>query len=405
MSAPGSRGKQPAGGRSGARHAAREGTLTNCWVELDLARFRENIRSLRSVLTPGTELILVVKANAYGHGLEPAARCGWDSGVRWFAVAHVDEARRLREILPGGEVLVVGVTRPEDVPWLQAHDVISVVVNERHARALAAAARRGARPLRCHAKIDTGMGRLGFAWEAAGDALRRVAACPGLDLQGICTHFASAAAPDSDFAETQMERFQNALDACARAGLSDLFKHVSNSGGVLRQRGWDLTGVRPGILLYGYAPRRRGGGERAPSAGGPELVTRPFLQWKTRVVQVKKVCAGFPISYDSTHVTAHPTCLGTLDVGYADGYSRALSNRGWVIVGGRRRPVVGRVTMNLTVVDLGKDSTIEEGCHATLLGQEGAEAIWADEIAEWLDSIAYEVLTSIRAETRILKGG
>jgi alanine racemase len=240
------------------------------------------------------------------------------------------------------------------------------------------------------------MGRLGFAWKDAADRIRRLAVDPALSLEGLCTHFASSDSPDRKFTDTQAKRFTTVAAACRKSGLPRLFLHASNSGGILRDGAWDMDGVRPGILLYGYA---RGGG--TDSGTDCRVRTRPFLQWKTRVLQVKRVPAGFPVSYDSTFVTDRETCIATVDVGYADGYSRLLSNRGAVVIGGRRRPIAGRVTMNLVTVDAGPEGDVQAGDEVVLLGEQNGTSIWADELAGWCETIPYEILTSIRTDRRV----
>jgi len=190
--------------------------------------------------------------------------------------------------------------------------------------------------------------------------------------------------------------------ACEAARLTGLFRHASNSGAILSGADRDLDGVRPGILLYGYGPRvtirRQGPADTAAQT----VETQPFLQWKTRIVQVKKVPAGFPVGYDSTYVTPRETGIATLDVGYADGYARLLGNRAEVIIRGRRCPVVGLVTMNLITVDLGPACEAGDGDEAVLLGRQGDASIWADEMARWRSTIPYEVLTNIHtSEIRV----
>jgi alanine racemase len=213
-----------------------------------------------------------------------------------------------------------------------------------------------------------------------------------LSLEGICTHLASSDNPDRDFSDEQLRRFHRVLDQCGQRGIHFQVRHVSNSAALLRERTWHLDGVRAGIVLYGYPPVLPG--ER------PRADLRPVLQWKTRLVQVKRVPRGFPVSYDSTHTTERETRIGTFPVGYADGYPRALSNRAQVLVHGRRAPVVGRVTMNLSMVDLGPDSLAQAGDEVVLLGEQGGASLWADELARWAGTIPYEVLTNIRAIDR-----
>lgn len=373
--------------------------MKNTWIELDLAIFGDNLRSIRAALAPGVELILVVKSNAYGHGMALVARRAWSCGAKWFAVAHVDEALALRELLPNATILILGPIDPADAAPAIENDLIPIVVSEKHTLSLLSAAvlsRNSRARLHCHAKIDTGMGRLGFPWENAAVVLPELARNPKLDIKGLCTHLASSGAADKTFARIQIARFRDMAAECEKKGMTAMFKHVSNSGGILSDTAWDFDAARPGILLYGYAKTT----QTRSDADGKRIETKPFLQWKTRVVQVKEVQAGFPVSYDSAYLTAERTHIATLNVGYADGYPRLLSNNGFVIIHGRRRPVVGTVTMNFTMADLGLNNDVLEGDEATLLGSEGNEAVWADEIAEWCGTISYEILTGIKTDDR-----
>ncbi|MDP6523163.1 MAG: alanine racemase [Kiritimatiellia bacterium] len=364
--------------------------MKNTWIELDLDVLRSNIGTLKRVLSAGTNIVLVVKSEAYGHGLCEVARCAWNAGVKMFAVAHVDEGVRLRSILPQAKIIVVGVVSPDDVLKILRENLVPLIVSENHARALAEKAAGQLSAVQCHAKIDTGMGRIGFLWESAADVVPRLSRTPGLKITGLCTHFASADEEESGFADIQAARFYQVWKSCREKGMQALFRHISNSSGILRSATWDMDGVRPGILIYGYGsnPMDR------------TVECRPFLHWKTRLLQVKAVPADFPVSYGSTFTTREPTRLGTIDVGYADGYSRQLSNKGVVLVGSRRCPIVGRVTMNLTVVDLGNDSEAKEGDEIVLIGAQGASSVWADEIAQWCNTIPYEVLVNIRTDAR-----
>lgn len=363
----------------------------NCWTELDLGALVGNIRTVREALSPAAEIVFVVKSNAYGHGLSPVTRCAWKHGVRRFAIVHLAEAQELRAGLQDAGILMLGVLDPADVAEAAAIDLCPVIVSRRHAEALDRACMQAGVSLRCHAKIDTGMGRVGYRWEEAAEALQDAAGLPGLRLEGLCTHFASSSDEDRTFADIQVARFRGVIEACRARGLSVGFKHIANSSGFICDPAWDFDGIRTGILLYGYDPR---------GTGSRHLPVRPCLSWRTRVVQVRPVQAGFPVSYGSTYVTTEPTRLAVLPVGYADGLPRRLGNRASVLVRGRRYPVVGRVTMNMTIADVGTDAEIVEGDTVTLLGRDGEESIWADEMAGWCDTISYEILTGIRAGDR-----
>jgi len=360
----------------------------NAWLELDFDVLCRNVVAMKAALEPSTEIILVVKANAYGHGLAPVATKAFGCGVSWFLVARMDEARMLRAVLPEANILLLGAVWAQDIPEIISKRIIPVLVCGEQAAALAACAREAGLTVPCHVKIDTGMGRFGFPWEQAPAMLATLQREGGFDIRGITMHFASAGKAGDTFAATQVERFQGVVAGCRQSGLDGLFKHVANSAAFAAHPEWDMDGVRVGILAYGY------GGQRSDS----RVKTRPFLQWKTRVLQVKKVPANFPVGYLSTFVTPEPTWLATIDVGYSDGLSRLMSNKGHVLIGGRRAKVVGRVTMNFTTVDVGPEGGVQVGDEVVLIGTQGAESLWADELARWCQTIPYEILTNIRSE-------
>jgi alanine racemase len=362
----------------------------NAWVELDLDLLCQNLALMQAALPPSSEMVMVVKANAYGHGITAVTTKAFDCGVRWFFVATLDEALSVRMVLPDANILLLGAVWPWDIHEISRHRILPVLVSEEQALELAEIARNAGLTLRCHVKVDTGMGRLGFPWEKAPEKMAGIGRMGGLEICGICMHFASAGRSTDLFARLQAERFQGVLDGCAALGMTNLFKHSANSAAFSSHPELDMDGVRLGILAYGY------GGRHSSS----RVSTKPLLQWKTRVIQIKHVAAGFPVSYLSTHVTSEPTCLATIDVGYADGVSRLMSNKGYVLVGGRRAKVVGRVTMNFTIVDVGAGSGVRPGDEVVLIGQQGTESLWADEVARWCATIPYEILTNIRSDTR-----
>jgi alanine racemase len=364
------------------------GVKKNTWVELDLDLLSENITSLRSALSDDSEIIFVVKADAYGHGIVPVSTQARKCGVKWFAVAHVYEAIELRSQLPDAEIIVMGVADAADVSALIENNCVAVVVSEEHGQVLSASALTREGALRCHIKVDSGMSRLGIGWEGASDAIARLVALEGLDVEGACSHFAASDSSEGEFTEIQVERFRSVMTTCKAAGTSLPFTHVANSGGILSGQEYDFEGVRPGILLYGYRGRDT----------SRDINVRPFLTWKTTVLQVKELPAGVHVGYDCTYTTEADTCVAILDVGYADGYPRSLSNRGHVIVAGKVAPVVGRVSMNFVAVELGASTEVKPGDEVVLIGCQGSKSITVDELAGWAETIRYEILTNIRTD-------
>lgn len=355
--------------------------MEHSWVEINLGQLRTNIRSAQAAVSPGTEIIFVVKANAYGHGLLPVACAAADEGIRWFTVAYLDAAVALRDALPDANLLVLGYVSPQSIDQLLEKRILPIVTDLEHGLALAEAARERGQVLDVHLKVDTGMGRLGIQWDEVDGAIEQLTADGGLHITGVCSHFAKVEPDSPESAEVQAERFSVALESVP----AGVFRHLSSSRAALYFSEWDFDGVRQGIDLYGY-------GASDPAG---RFLTAPILEWKTRVVQVKQVPAGFSVGYYGTHVTEYPTQIATVAVGYADGYNRVLSNRGDVLIGGRRCAVVGRVSMNWITVDAGPDADIKVGDEVTLIGRQGLEAIWANELSQICRTIPYEILTSI----------
>jgi len=359
--------------------------VRNAWVEISKSRLTANIQQVRHALGPKVKLVLVVKANAYGHGLREVARHAASCGVDWFSVAYLHEALIVRDVAPHAEIVILGAVAPDEVDLLHARSILPILVDMPHAQALSdAAARRGIR-LRCHLKVDTGMGRFGVPWETAVadfDAIRKL---PGLLVTGICTHFASVEVARPSLGPVQIERFHAITEAVGQRSEVPLMRHVSSSRALQYFPQWDFDGVRPGIIMYGYGA----------SDKSMRVHTLPILQWKSRVMMVKRVPARFPVGYYSSYATSAETCIATVSAGYADGYNRLLGNRGFCVVRGRRYPVVGRVSMNWITLDLGLDSGVEVGDEVVLIGEQGGQSFWADEMARMARTIAYEMVTGI----------
>jgi alanine racemase len=364
-------------------------------AEVDLRALRDNLRQARR-LAGSREVIAVVKADAYGHGAAPVARALAADGVSRFGVALVEEGRGLRDAGVRGEVIVLGGFTTDQGPTSRILTVCRRSPD--HAAALDQAARRAGRLVPIHLKVDTGMGRLGFPVADAVQALSRLAAFSGLRLDGLMTHFADADLADPAFAREQIARFDAVADAARRAGVPIPLRHAANSAALMKgPRGLGMVpathpsagplyeGVRPGIMLYGCRP--------GPEVGGVEL--RPVLALTTRVGFLKRVPPNTPISYGRTFVTRRESLIAVLPIGYADGYPRALSNRGSVLIRGRRAPVVGRVCMDLTMIDVTEVPDAAEGDDVVLIGAQREASLLAEEVAEAAGTIAYELLCGI----------
>ena len=349
-------------------------------VEIHLPSLRHNLQEVTRRI--GTAAVLaIVKANAYGHGAVPVSQTPLDAGAHQLGVATVEEGLELRTAGITAPILVMGGVY--DIPTLQRSTLTPVLPSRDAVEAAARLADPRTLPLPVHLKVDTGMGRLGLAPEDA-LALLRSDWPPSLHLEGVMSHLASADEPDGGPTERQLARFRSFLDGIQTAGLKVPRAHIANSAAILRFPSSRFDLVRPGLMLYGYAARST-----------PSTDLRPVLTWKTRVIQVKRVDKGQPVSYGGTFVAPRPSTLAVLPIGYADGYSRAFSNKGHVLIGGRPAPVAGRVCMDLTVVDVTDHPAVQPGDEAVLLGLQGSAAITADDLAAWQNTISYEILCQI----------
>jgi alanine racemase len=367
------------------------------WVEVDLDRLAANLRAIQEHVGGACEILLVVKADAYGHGAVEIAEAAEREGVSHLGVATLHEGIQLRQAGCRLPVVALSPLLPSEIEEAAAHGLDPTVVDLEFARALSATAEALGRPLRCHVEIDTGMGRIGVRVEEAEAFLAELSALPGLRLASLYTHFPDADASDPGFAEGQVARFRALLDRLAARGLRPPRVHAANSAGTLNVPGAVMDWVRVGLVAYGHQP---------PNARA-RLELRPVMSFKTRLVQVRSLPTGTPISYGRTYVTSRPSRIGVLAVGYGHGYSWLLSNRGAVAVRGARAPIVGRVTMDLTMVDLTDVPGAAVGDEVVLFGTSDGATIPLEEIAAWSETLPYEIMCTIgKRVTRIyVRGG
>ncbi len=371
------------------------------WVEVDLDILDSNLEALQRTVGPGRELLLVVKADAYGHGAAQVARAAAAKGVRQFGVATLHEGMQLRGAGITEDVWVLSPLLTSEIPQALAHGLELTLPSLDFARALSGEAIRRGRPCRVHVEVDTGMGRTGIDATEAVDFLAAVDALPGLRVGSVYTHFPDADADDPAFTRQQIARFEEVLSALAERGLTPPLVHAANSAGTLRVAESRLGLVRPGLAAYGLVP---------PHGEDPGLA--PAMSFHSRLVQVRRVRAGRPVSYGRTFVTPRDSVIGVVPVGYGHGYSWLCSNRGAMLVAGERVPIVGRVTMDLTMLDLtdlaGKLGRMPEpGDEVILFGRQNGAVLPVEELASWSETLAYEVLCTIgKRVTRVyLRGG
>jgi alanine racemase len=367
------------------------------YVEIDLAALQHNLAQARLQAGSGRRILAVVKADAYGHGAARVAPALEEAGADLFGVAIVEEGVALRRAGITRPILVLGGTYPGQEGELFEHDLVPILFDPEAARRLDARAGAAGRVLPFHLKIDTGMGRIGFRPEELPFLLEELAGLKYLVMEGLISHLAMADDPQNPFTDEQAERFRACLAEVRRAGFAPRYVHLSNSAALFSREIPECNLVRPGIVLYGGLP--------APCFDG-RIDLRPVMSFRTSVAQVKKVPAGTGVSYGHRFVAERSTVLAAIPVGYADGYSRLLSNCGEVLIRGKRAKVAGTVCMDWTLIDVTDIRGVEVGDEVTLLGRDNGQGVTAEEWAERIGSISYEVFCQVSKRVpRIYSGG
>lgn len=353
----------------------------NTYAEIELEAIKHNIAEIKKIISPKTKFMAVVKANAYGHGAVAVSRAAVESGVDYLSVANVREALELREAGMLMPILILTESPTSVMDEIVQHRLTQTVYSYAEAKALSDEAVKRNKKAAVHIKVDTGMGRVGVNPSEAVALYHKIASLPNLIIEGIFTHFAKAEEHGDSYTDQQFEKFKNIITRLDEIPI----KHAANSAATLFHPQTHLDMVRVGLMMYGIYPS--GGTHRS-------ICLRPALSFKTRVAYIKRVTQNMPLSYGGTHVTSHETTIVTLPVGYADGYSRKLSNKAKVLIKGKRYPVVGTISMDMTLVDVG-DAKVEVGDEVVLIGSQGVETISADEVARLSDTISYEIICSI----------
>lgn len=371
-------------------------------AEIDLKAIAHNVGELRRITHPDALMMAVVKANAYGHGAVEVARCALQNGAQRLGVARIDEAIQLREAGIKAPILIFGYTLPEMAPELLEYNLTQTVYTPAFARALSRTAVSLGGKIKIHLKVDTGMGRLGLLSQnfkphhsgeiintKAVDASVAIAGLKGLELEGIFTHFATADSADKRYAKKQLDLFLDFLSRMRECGLNPAVRHAANSAALIDMPQTHLDMVRPGIAIYGLYP--------SPEVNKKRVSLKPAMALRARVIHIKKVPAGFNISYGITYKTKQATTIATVPVGYADGLNRLLSSRGQMLIHGKRAPIVGRVCMDFTMLDVGGIDNVRVGDEAVIFGPQGNDSITVDEMASSLNTINYEIVSTITA--------
>ena len=364
--------------------------LKRAWAEISLPKLRNNVEIIRSLNSEGTEIMAVVKADAYGHGDEHIVRClAEQCGIRYFAVSNLDEAIAVRGFAPKAEILILGYTPPEYAHEIAMYDIIQGVVSTEYALELV---KNSNEPIRCHIKIDTGMGRIGLKHdtpEQCADEIEAMMKINRLSVEGIYTHFAVADSDDPDniaYTDRQEKFITDTYDVLVSRGIKLRHLHFMNSAATCYRNSPRSTLSRAGIILYGLHPD--------VSLDIPQGL-EPLMELKAVISHVKTVKKGDCISYGRTFVADREMRIATVTIGYADGYSRLLSSKGEILVHGRRCKIVGRVCMDQLMMDVSDVPEAKSGDIVTLIGTDGNDRITADDLAQIYGTIGYEVVCGI----------
>ncbi|MFB0534032.1 MAG: alanine racemase [Anaerolineae bacterium] len=368
------------------------------WVEVDLDAIAHNARGLKERVGEETELMAVVKANAYGHGAVPVARTALENGASRLAVNRALEGVELRQAAITAPILILGYSLPSQAETIVRWNLTPTVTTVEGALALSAMSDRQGKVTPIHVKVDTGMGRFGLLPDEVVAFVRRISELPGLKLEGLFTHFAVADLADKTYTRRQFGLYMQVVEQLEDAGFAIPLKHAANSAATLDLPEMHLDMVRCGIALYGLRPS---------DEVEPAIPLKPAMTLKSRVARVRTLPPGSSISYGCTYTTTRPTPVALVPVGYGDGYHRLLSNKGSVLIGGKRAPIVGRVCMDQFVVDVTNIEDVRQDEEVVIFGRQGEEEISAEEVAALAGTINYEVVTSILPRvTRVyLKGG
>lgn len=374
---------------------APEGPSLLKWVEVSRSALAHNLNQFRRLLSEDTALMAVVKSNAYGHGLVETARIAEEEGADWLGVNEFDEGRRLRKAGLTSPVLVLGAVAEAAWPDMARLGLSAVVYDEAAIEAAHEATRDGERSIGLHLKIETGLHRQGVKAARALELARKIHGSPGLRLEGMSTHFANIEdTTDHRYAMLQIRRFREACELFEAEGLLPALRHAACSAAALVLPETHFSMIRMGISFYGLWSSK----ETFLSVlqrGDATANLIPAMTWKTRIAQIKCLPVDAPIGYGCTEKTTHETTLAVLPVGYYDGYDRGFSNRGQVLVRGKRCYVRGRICMNMCMIDVSHVSDVKVGDEVVLLGAQGDEEITADFLAGQLDTINYEVVTRV----------
>ncbi len=361
-------------------------------LTVDLSALVHNLDQIRALIGQGIKIMGIVKSDAYGHGLLPVSRTLESNGIDCLGVAYLHEALKMRdEGITSPIVILCGIQTREEAREVVDKDLTPVLFDMAVAETLARESEKQGKRTRIHIKVDTGMGRLGIPQGEIASFISRIVALRGLDLEALTSHLSSADECVGSFTEYQAESFIKAVETARSLGLRLPSNNLANSAGIMGHKQAHFDMVRPGIMLYGGLP--------SPEFKSP-VALRTAMRFKGRVLQIRELPDRTPVSYGRTYYTEGPRKMAVLSAGYGDGLPRSMSNRGNVLIKGKKAPIVGRICMNLTICDITDIKDIKPGDEAVFLGSQGDEAITGDDLARWAGTVSYEIFCSIGREHR-----
>lgn len=362
--------------------------LYNAWAEIDLGAIKYNLALIREKLGKNPQILVVIKADAYGHGLKEVSRIVLEKGINWLGVTSIAEAMELRKLHPDAHILILSAGMYAHSRLIVKHTLTPIVCSHQMVELLNDAGKEFGKKVKVHIKIDTGMGRLGAWYENSLSFIKYVSAFPYIEIEGICTHFSSAGSNkiDLEFCRQQLCSFKEVINSAEKSGIHIPITHIANSGAVLAIKESYLDLVRVGISVYGLLP--------SPDFSC-DVRFRPALSLKSRVAFIKEVLPGRTISYGRTYTVEKKTKIVTIPIGYSNGYCRSLSNKAEVLINGKYAPVVGIITMDQIMVDVGHIPDVSVGNEVVLIGEQNGNSITATHVAQWAGTISYEVLCKL----------
>ena len=371
-----------------------------CWAEIDLGALRSNLAWIRHRAGHDVQIMTVVKADAYGHGLKQICSSLMQGGTDWFGVANLSEAAVVQGVGSGWPVLLLSSSLPEEIDDVIRSGIRATVSSLAEARAYSRASVLLGRTSKIHIKVDTGMGRLGVPHDDAFGLIKSASRLANIEVEGVFTHFSSVE-DDPDWTAIQLRRFTEVLARLEKAGFQIPMVHAANSGALAHEPKTSYDLIRPGLLTYGVVPE----GRRTLTSDIANQI-QPVLSWKCRVSLVKTLARESRVSYGGTFVAPRKIKVAILTAGYGDGYSRAAGDRNVVLIRGQGCRILGRITMDQMIVDVSRIKGISPGEEAVLIGRQGRRQILASEVADWHGTIPWEVFTGITCRVpRIYKGG